>query len=53
LRLPHFLDNRLTDAGEIFTFTQRMLYTLGKTLGTYFCQRLIRSQDHSAVGIIL
>jgi hypothetical protein len=36
-RLPHFLDNRLTDDGEIVTLKQRSLFTPRKIPGTYFC----------------
>jgi hypothetical protein len=48
LRLPHFLDSRLTDgalrAGS--PLPPRKIH------GTRFCQRLSRPQDHSAAGRI-
>jgi hypothetical protein len=36
-RLPHFLDNRLTDGGEIVGLTRRPLFTPRKILDTHFC----------------
>jgi hypothetical protein len=41
-RLPHFLDNRLTDGGEV----------VRKISGTHLCQKLSRPQGHSAAGRI-
>jgi hypothetical protein len=35
-RLPHFLDNRLTDGDEIVNLTRRTLFTPWKIAGTYF-----------------
>jgi hypothetical protein len=42
-RLPHFLDNRLTDGGEAVSLKRRqaVLYPQ-KIPGTHFCQRLSR-----------
>jgi hypothetical protein len=37
LRLPHFLDNRLTDDGEVVSLTRRPSFTPGKIPGTHFC----------------
>jgi hypothetical protein len=31
-RLPHFLDNRLTDGGEVVSLTRRPPFTLRKIL---------------------
>jgi hypothetical protein len=36
-RLPHFLDNRLTDGGEVVSLTRRPLFTPQKIPGTHFC----------------
>jgi hypothetical protein len=36
-RLPHFLDNRLTDGGEVVSLTRRPPFTLRKIPGTDFC----------------
>jgi hypothetical protein len=36
-RLPHFLDKRLTDGGEVFSLTCRLPFTPRKIPGTHFC----------------
>jgi hypothetical protein len=36
-RLPHFLDNRLTDGGEVVRLTRRPPFTPRKIPGTHFC----------------
>jgi hypothetical protein len=36
-RLPHFLDNRLTDAGKFAGLTRRSPFTPTKIPGTHFC----------------
>jgi hypothetical protein len=36
-RLPHFLDNRLTDSGEVISLTRRSPFIQGKIPGTHFC----------------
>jgi hypothetical protein len=36
-RLPHFLDDRLTDGGEVVSLTRRPPFTLRKIPGTHFC----------------
>jgi hypothetical protein len=52
-RLPHFLDNRLTDGGEVVSLTRRPhLYPPRKIPGTRFFKRLSRPQGHSAAGRI-
>jgi hypothetical protein len=38
-RLPHFLDNRLSDGGEVVSLTRRPLVTARKISGTHFCWR--------------
>jgi hypothetical protein len=47
-RLPHFLDNQLTDGGEVVGSTRRPVFTPRKIPGTHFCWRLSRPQGHSA-----
>jgi hypothetical protein len=37
LRIPHFVDNRLTDAGEIVSLTRQPPFTPRKIPGTHFC----------------
>jgi hypothetical protein len=52
LRIPHCLDNRLTDGGEFVSTKHRLRSTPQKhyssVSGTYFCYRLSKSQ-----GIVL
>jgi hypothetical protein len=36
-RLPHFLDSRLTDGGEVVSLTRRLPFTPRKIHGTHFC----------------
>jgi hypothetical protein len=36
-KLPHFLDNQLTDGGEIVSLKHRPFFTPKKTPGVYFC----------------
>jgi hypothetical protein len=52
LRLPHFLDNRLTDGGEVVSLTLRPPFNPRKIPGTHFYWRLSRPQGHSAAGRI-
>jgi hypothetical protein len=52
LRLPHFLNNRLADGGEVVSFTRRPPFTPRKIPGTHFCYRPSRPQGHSAAGRI-
>jgi hypothetical protein len=40
LRIPHFLDNRLTDGSEVVSLTQRPPFTPKKIPGTHSCYRL-------------
>jgi hypothetical protein len=35
--LPHFLDNRLTDGGEVVSLTRRLSFTPRKIPGTHLC----------------
>jgi hypothetical protein len=49
-RLPHFIDNRLTDGGEVVSHTRRPLFTPTKIPGTNFCERMSRPLGHSAAG---
>jgi hypothetical protein len=50
-RLPHFLDNRLTD-GEVVSLMHWPPFTPRKIPGTHFCQRLSLPQGHRVVGRI-
>jgi hypothetical protein len=36
-RLPHFLDNRLTDGGKVVSLTRWPAFTPRKMPGTHFC----------------
>jgi hypothetical protein len=36
-RLPHYLDKRLTDGGEVVSPTRRQPFTPRKIPGTHFC----------------
>jgi hypothetical protein len=36
-RLQHFLDNRLTDGGEVVSLTRQQPFTPRKIPGTHFC----------------
>jgi hypothetical protein len=36
-RLPHFLDNQLTNGGEVFSLTLRPSFILRKIPGIHFC----------------
>jgi hypothetical protein len=36
-RLPHFLDNRLTDGGEVVSLTRRPPFNPWRIPGTHFC----------------
>jgi hypothetical protein len=44
------LDSRLIDGGKVVSLTRRLPFTPRKISGAHFCQRLIRSQGHSAAG---
>jgi hypothetical protein len=43
-RLSHFLDNRLTDGGEVVSLTRRPPFPLRKITGTHFCYTLSRQR---------
>jgi hypothetical protein len=47
-----FLNNRLTDGGEVVSLTHRPPFTPRKIPGTHFCYRLSRPQGHSVAGRI-
>jgi hypothetical protein len=51
-RFPHFLENRLTDGGEVVGLNLRPPVTPRKIPGTHFCWRLSRPQGHSVAGRI-
>jgi hypothetical protein len=48
LRIPHYLDNQLSDCGKFVSFTHRPRSTLQKkdfsAVDTHFCQRLSKTQ---------
>jgi hypothetical protein len=44
----HFLDNRLTDGGEVLSLTLRPSFAPMKIPGTHFCYRMSRPQGHRA-----
>jgi hypothetical protein len=48
-RLPHLLDNWLTDGGDVISLMRRPPFIPRKILGTHFYQMLSRSHGHSAV----
>jgi hypothetical protein len=50
--LPHFLEYRLTDDGEVVSLTSRPPFTRRKIHSTNFYYRLSRHHDHSAAGRI-
>jgi hypothetical protein len=52
LRIPHSLDNRFTNGGEVFSFTRRPPFILRKIPGADFCSRLNSAQSHNEVGKI-
>jgi hypothetical protein len=52
LRLPHFLDNRLTGGGEPVSLTRQPPFSPRKIPGNNFCQRPNPPQGHSAAGKI-
>jgi hypothetical protein len=51
-RLPHFLDSRLVDGGEVVSLTRRPPFTPRKIPGTHLCYRLSGPHGHSAAGRI-
>jgi hypothetical protein len=50
--LPHFLENRLADSGEVSRLTRRPPLTVKKIPGTHLCYRLSRPQGRSSAGKI-
>jgi hypothetical protein len=52
LRLPHSLDNRLTDGGKLSALRADRPLPPMKIPGTHFYQRLSRPQAHNAAGRI-
>jgi hypothetical protein len=51
-RVPHYLDNWLTDGSKVVSLTRRRPFTFQEIPGTYFCYRLSRPQGHNAAGRI-
>ena len=52
LRFPDFMTTA-HEGGKVVSLTHRASLRPGNTPGTYFCQRLCRSQSHSATGRIM
>jgi hypothetical protein len=52
LRLPHVLDNRLTDGGEVISLKRLPSFTPRNIPGTHFCKKLSRPHNHIAAGRI-
>jgi len=52
LRFSDFMTTA-QEGGKVVSLTHRPPLPPGNTPGTYFCQRLSRPQDHSAIGRIL
>jgi hypothetical protein len=50
-RLPHFLDSRLTDGGEV-SFKRQPQHPHRKIPGTHCCLRLSNPQAYTAAGRI-
>jgi hypothetical protein len=46
-RLPHFLDNWLTDNSEVISLMRQPPFTPRNIPGTYFCYKLSQPQAHS------
>jgi hypothetical protein len=48
LRIPHYVDNRVTEGGKVFIHTNQPRYTLHKHYfslsGPHFCYRLSKPQ---------
>jgi hypothetical protein len=53
LRLTRFQDSRNMKVERLSALRTGHLYPPGNISGTHFCQRLSRSQDHSAAGRIM
>jgi len=49
-RFPELLDNRYMKVERFSTLRTGRLYPEGDISGTHFCERLSRSQGHSAAG---
>jgi len=52
LRFPDFMTTA-KECGKVGCLTHRPLLPPGNSLGTHFCYRLSRPQDHSAIGRIM
>jgi hypothetical protein len=52
-RLPHYLDDRLTDGSEVVSIICQPPFTSRKIPGTHFCYRLSPPQGHSESGRIM
>jgi hypothetical protein len=48
VKIPHCLENRLVNGSYVVSLKRRLPFTPEITSVTYFCQRLSKSQGHSA-----
>jgi hypothetical protein len=48
--IPHFIDNRFRDGGEVVILKRRQRFLPRKIPGTHFCYRLSQTHGHSAAG---
>jgi hypothetical protein len=49
-RIPHFLENRLSDGCEVVSFTHRPCFDLGNIPDAHFCKRLSQPQGYRVAG---
>jgi hypothetical protein len=49
-RHVHFLDNRLTDGGEVVAIMRRPQFTTEKIPGTHFCQKMSQRRVNNGAG---
>jgi hypothetical protein len=49
--MPHFLENRLIDGGEV-SLTRRPHFTPKRSLSVHFCYMLSKSEDQDTAGRI-
>jgi hypothetical protein len=52
-RFPYFLDNRLTDGGEVVKLRRRPPLPFRKIPGIHFCYRLSRTQGHRRLELAI
>jgi hypothetical protein len=52
VEIPHFIDSRVTDGGDVVNLTRRQPFTPRKIPGTNLCQRPNTPKGHNAAGRI-